>query len=132
VEAPEAGGEEASFVALPDGTLLVETGGGVEPFAAALAQRVEAPYRAQAARQAGSLWAVAARRIEVVRLPRPLGQEIELVAHDGERSLAVDGMPTPGGAPELERLAAARGYESYALQARRLDGDLWEIHLAPI
>jgi len=132
VEAPEAGGDEASFVALPDGTLLVETGGGVEPFAAALDERVEAPYRAQAVRRAGSLWAVAARRIEVVRLPGAQGDEIELTAHEGERSLAVDGMPTFGGVPELERLAAERGLDSYAAHASRLDGDLWEVRLAPL
>lgn len=132
VEAPEVGGDEAAFVALPDGTLLVETGDAVEALAAALDERVEAPYRAEAVRRQGSLWAVAARRIEVVRLPGAQGEEIEFTAHEGERSLRIDGMPTFGGVPELERLAAARGLDSYAVYAARLDADLWEVRLAPL
>lgn len=132
VEASDLSGEEAVFVALSDGTLLVEEGPEPLPLAEALAGRIERPYRARAVRRAGSLWAVGARRIEVARLPSAPGEEIELTVHEGERSLRIDGRPTTGLVPDLERLAADRRLASYALYAFRLEGDLWEVRLAPL
>lgn len=95
-------GDEATFVALPDGTLLVEDGGGdLAPLAGAVEQSVAPPYRAHAVRKGETVWAVAANRIEVRRLDR-LGDEIEEVE---------DGM---------------------VVRARRLDGDLWEVEATPL
>ncbi len=132
VDAPDLPGDAAAFVALADGTLLVEEGPQPAPLAAALTERLDPPYRAQAVRRSGRLWAVGGRRIEVARLPSASGQEIELTVHGGERSLRVDGLSTLATVPELERLAAERRLEAYAVHARRLDGDLWEVRLAPL
>jgi hypothetical protein len=132
VEAPELEGNELAFVALPDGTLLVEGEGDPEPLADALEGRLEPPYRAVAVRRDERNWGVAGRRIEVAQLPGVSGQELELSVNDGERSLRVDGMPSFGSLPTLERLAEAKGYASYAIHASRLDGELFEISVAPL
>jgi hypothetical protein len=77
-------------------------------------------------RRSGELWAVAARRIEVGRFAHD-GEEIELSVVDGERMLTVDGLRDWGSIPELEQPLA-----SYAVHARRLDGDLWEIRVSTL
>src|SRR5262249_28446904 len=81
VDAPDGEGDSARFAALPGGTLLVEEGpdGSLEALAAAVEESVRAPCRAQAARQDGSLWAVQARRIELIELPdAPGGDSLDL------------------------------------------------------
>jgi len=107
---------------LPDGTLL-----GV-PAQAVLANALELkpPYRAEAVRRDGDLWAVAARRIEVARFTHE-GSEIELTVVDGERTLTVDGLRDWGSIPELEQ-----PLRSYAVHARRLEGDLWETRVSTL
>lgn len=121
-EAPGLAGDEAEFVVLPDGTLVGEQ--AQVPLADALA--LEPPYRAEAVRREGDLWAAAARRIDVARFAHD-GDEIELSVVDGERTLTVDGLREWGSIPELERPLA-----SYAVHARRLDGDLWEVRVSPL
>jgi hypothetical protein len=105
---------------LPDGTLLGERA----QVRLADALELEPPYRAEAVRRDGELWAVAARRIDVAEF-RHAGDEIELSVVDGERTLTVDGERDWGSIPELEQSAA-----SYAVHARRLDGDLWELRVS--
>ena len=105
---------------LPDGTLLGER--LQAPLADAL--ELEPPYRAEAVRRDGDLWAVAARRIDVARFPHD-GEGIELTVVDGERTLTVDGARDWGSIPELEQPLRA-----YAVHARRLDGDLWELRVS--
>ena len=131
-EAPDLDGKELAFVALPDGTLLVEGEGDPGPLADALEGQLELPYRAVAVRRDERFWGVAARRIEVAKLPGLAGDEIELAVNDGERSLRVDGMPSFGSTPDLEHLAGERGLHSYVLRAERLDGDLFEVSLTPL
>jgi hypothetical protein len=134
-EAPALGGERASFAALPDGTLLVEAGdegADLTPLADAVETELERPYRAEAVRRDGPLWAVAARGIDVVELEDdPGGDELTLSARGGERELLVDGARTFGSIPALERLASER-YEAYAVRAVRLDGPLWEVEVSPL
>jgi hypothetical protein len=123
-DAPDLVGDEARFVALPDGTLLVEAGPdqSLEPLATAVEQALKPPYRARAARQGETLWAVQARRIEVLQLPGSLdGDSIELTRTADGTTLAI------GKIPELERRGEREGPE-YVVRAERLDGDLWEIH----
>ena len=75
------------------------------------------------------VWAVGARKIEVVELhPDVEGETIELSAVDGERTLEVDGSRAFGRLPQLERLAEGRA-EDYAVHASRLDGSLWEVRV---
>jgi len=126
--APALRGDEVEFVALPDGTLVVDDDfddQALTPLADAVEQSLPPPYRAQAVHRGGDTWAVAARRIHVVEMPEPVeGDELELSVADGERTLVVDGQPAFGSVPSLERLSS---HDAYVVRARRLDGDLWEV-----
>jgi hypothetical protein len=119
VEAPGIDGDTATFVVLPDGSVLVEDGAdsSLQPLADAIEQELPPPYRARAARQRGDLWAVQARRIEVMKIRNaPDGETIELTRD----ALVVDGERAFGSVPELEGLGDV-------VRAERLDGDLWEV-----
>jgi hypothetical protein len=120
-------GQRAAFVALPDGTLVVEDGpDDVQPLAEAVETELAAPYRAEAVRRGKHVWAVAARRIAVARLPEELeGDELELMANDGSHSLVVDGEQRFGSVAELERLLDGDG----VVRARRVDGADWEVQV---
>ena len=132
VEAPELAGDEVEFVVLADRSVLVDEEVGdatLEPLAYALEESLEPPYRAQGVRRSAGVWAVGARKIEVVELhPDVEGETIELSAVDGERTLEVDGSRAFGRLPQLERLAEGRA-EDYAVHASRLDGSLWEVRV---
>jgi hypothetical protein len=134
LEAPGVEGDAARFVALPDGSLLVEEGseGSLEPLAAAVEQQVRPPYRAEAVRRGETLWAVQARRIEVLELPdAPQGDVLDL-AHTADGTVfAVDEQRTFGSLPALEERGAREGRD-YAVHAERLDGDLWEVRAAAL
>jgi hypothetical protein len=134
-EATGLEGDEVSFVALPDGSLLVDEEVGDEslaPLADAIEEQIRPAYRARGVRRQGDVWAVAASKIEVVHLePDVAGDEIELVVRAGERTLTVDGARSFGGAPQLERLAERRSTD-YVVHASRLDGSLWEVKISPL
>lgn len=134
-EAAGLEGDEVSFVALPDGSLLVDEEVGDEslaPLADAVEEQLRPPYRARGVRRRGDVWAVAASKIEVVELePDVAGDEIELVSRAGERTLTVDGARSFGSAPRLERLAERRSSD-YVVHASRLDGSLWEVKISPL
>jgi hypothetical protein len=132
-EAPGIGGHEVDFVALPDGSLIVdeEQGeGDLTPLADAVEAQISAPYRARAVRKREDVWAVAARRVEVATFTAE-GEEIDLSQHEGARTLLVDGMPASGNVPELEDIGARQG-ESFVVRAKRLDGDTWEVVADPL
>jgi hypothetical protein len=135
VEGGGAAGDEVEFVVLADGTYVVESDGvtDVAPFAAALADSVEAPYRALAVRRP-EVWAVGAVAIEVEQLePDPRGNELELTWNGSELELTIDELPVdPAQAAALERLAASRVNGAYAAHAHRLRGDLWELSVLPL
>lgn len=134
VDAPGNPGDEAEFLALPDGRLVVESGpSGFDPsaLAAALVRSLDPPYRALARRRSG-LWAVGARSLDVRRLdPAPDGDEIEVVQDGGAIAIRVDGMPSTRAVPELERIGDARS-GTYVVRARRLDGALFEVEVEPL
>jgi hypothetical protein len=123
-------GDELSFVALADGTYVLESPGHADPspFAAALTESIAPPYRALAVRRP-ELWAVGAVAIEVARLdPDPRGDDLQLTWNGDRLDLSVDGVPAdPARASALERIAAARVRGSYAAHAHRVRGDLWEL-----
>lgn len=129
-DAPDLDGTEAGFVVLPDGTVLAETEDlDVESLADALEANLAPPYRAQAVRREGTLWAVAARRIQVETVPEEIdGDRVVLTTRHGERTIEVDGSAAFGSIPTLERLAAADA----VVVARRLDEALWEVEVAPL
>lgn len=119
VEAPGIDGGAATFVVLPDGSVLVEEGSdsSLQQLADGVEHAIQPPYRARAARQRDDMWAVQAKRIEVKQLRNPPdGDSIELT-RDG---LLVDGARAFGSVPELEGLGDV-------VRAERLDGDLWEV-----
>jgi len=134
VDAPGVDGDAVRFVTLPDGSVLVEDGpdSPLDPLAAAVEQELKPPYRARAARQGETLWAIQARRIEVLRIPDgPDGDGIELTHTADGTTYAVDDVQQFGTVPVLEERGAREGAE-YTVRAERLDGDLWEIRAAAL
>jgi hypothetical protein len=125
VSAPDLAGDRREFVALAPGELVVLGEGEAGPLAAAIERELGPPYRAEAVRRENGLWAVAGRRIEVVRLPETDGEEIELVCQDGERTLIVDGDRSFGSMPALER-------DGHVVRAHRIAGDAWEVESNPL
>lgn len=105
VEVEGIPGGEVHFRALPDGTLVVDEDvpdGSLVPLADAVEATLVPPYRAEAVRRGESVWAVAARTIEVRELPGTIADELELVE---------DGQVTIG---------------------RRLDGDFFEVEVTAL
>jgi hypothetical protein len=112
-------GDEATFVVLAD-EIVIESGpDDVSVLADAIS--LDAPFRADAVRRSPGVWAVAARRIEVVRLAGQDGDELEQTRHGGELTFLVDGDRRFGSVPALER------NEDYTVRARRLVAELWEV-----
>jgi hypothetical protein len=134
VEAPGLTGDEARFVVLKDGTLVDESEGPERPLAV-LADGVEAaisrPYRAEALRRDGDMWAVAADRIEVVEARGLAGDEAQLVVTAADRSLTVDDQRVLASAPAFEAAGRKVGAE-FVVNATRLYGDLWQVQANPL
>jgi hypothetical protein len=112
-EQPELTGDELGFVALADGRTLPPEADGL---ARALDEVLERPYRAEAVRRSGTLWAAGAVRIQVLEGDAPgVATALELVVQPGEEPpFAIDRRPP------------------YVLRARRLDGPLWEVETTPL
>jgi len=133
-EAEGIDGNAVRWVALPDGTLLVEDGpdSSLEALAAAVEEQLKPPYRARAARQNGDLWAAQAMRLEVIALRNaPDGDRIDVARNGDTTTLVVDGREEFGSVPELEARGEREG-PAFAVQAERLDGDLFEVRAAPL
>jgi hypothetical protein len=132
-EAPGLPGDDVEFVALPDGSLVVDEDvpdGTLAPLADALS--LAAPYHAFGLRQDADVWSVAAKRVQVVEVPEHVeGDEIRLVVTDETRTLAVDEMPSSASIPSLEAFAAEQ-FGSFVLHASRLDDLLWEVTVIPL
>jgi hypothetical protein len=126
--------DEVRFVALDDGTLVVDGDEDLDlaPLAEAIEQELQLPYRAHTVRADDDAWTAAAEAIELVELPRELeGEQLELTVRQGERMLIVDGAPAFGDTSELDQLGAERG-DDYVVQASRVDGDLWDVRVLPL
>lgn len=133
-EAPDVEGDAVRFVSLPDGSLLVEEGtdSPLDALAGAVEQEVRPPYRARAIRRGETLWAIEARRIEVLPIPdAPGGEVIDLTRTADGSTLAVDGEQIFGSLPVLEQRGEREGSE-YTVHAEHLDGDLWEVRAAAL
>jgi hypothetical protein len=132
-EAPDLEGTELHFVVLPNGDIVVdedEPDGTIAPLAEAIEESLDRPYRAEAVRRDGDVWAVGAERIQVAELDAP-GEELQLAANGGERTLTVDGERSFGTVPELEQLGATLGRD-YVVRARRVAGSVWEVEASPL
>jgi hypothetical protein len=133
-EAPDVEGDAVRFVSLADGTLLVEDGADspLDALAAAVEQQLRPPYRARAVRRGDALWAIEAKRIEVLSIPdAPAGDAID-VTHTAEGTeVAVDGARIFGSIPVLEQLGQREGTD-FTVHAERLDDDVWEVRAAAL
>jgi hypothetical protein len=130
----ELDADEVSFVALADGTLIVDGDeeGDLAGLAEAVERELQPPYRARAVRTDEQGWTIAAEAIDVVELDRELeGDELELTVRGGERMLLVDGTPAVGDTRALEQLGEARG-DDFVVRATRVDGDLWDVRVLPL
>jgi len=134
-EAPDLEGDEVEFVVLPDRSILVDEEVGdapLGPLADAIEETLEPPYRVKGVRRTDSVWAVGARKIQVLDLrPDVEGETIELTSVADERTMTVDGSHAFGRVPQLEAAGEERGPD-YALRANRLDGSLWEVDVTPL
>jgi hypothetical protein len=134
VNAPGLAGDTIAFTTLAGGDVLIDEEQGdadVSALADAVEKEIEPPYRARAARQSGDLWAVLANRIDVQRVSFPRADTLELSRKDSWQELRVDGEPSMGRAPELERLGERAGADFF-VKAERLDGDLWEVRVTAL
>jgi hypothetical protein len=98
-------GNEVHFTALPDGTLLVDEdvpAGALSALAEAVEASVKPPYLAEGVRRSESIWAVAAKRIEVRAFAGHEEDELELVEDD------------------------------HVILGHRLDGDLFHVEVTPL
>jgi hypothetical protein len=134
-QAPDLPGEEVEYVALEDGTLVVDEDvpdGALTPLADALEGRISAPYHGYAFWKQDDVWTVAAKRVQVVEVPEDVeGDEVELAVNDGARSIVVDGERSRENIPSLEAFAAQQ-FGSFVLHASRLDDTLWEVRVLPL
>ncbi len=91
-----------------------------------------APYRARAVRQNERLWAVQARRLDVLKIKEaPEGDTLDLTHTREDTELQADGRRIFGSVRALEERGAREGPE-YSVHAERLDGDLWEVRAAAL
>ena len=131
--APTLTGESVTFVALEDGTLVVNEDvpdGALTPIAEALEEMVSTPYRAAAAKNEGDLWTAVAESMRVVALPGLGVDTVDLTVVGGERTLTLGADQTQDALPALDELASE--HESVALHAERVDGDLFAVDVFPL
>lgn len=128
----DAPGDELAYVVLDDKVVIESDGELPTDVTGAFEGRLKPPYRVVGVRRGEGLWALGARRIETVEVPGLEGDEIALAVGEEGTTLLVDGAQRFGSIPALEHLARNRGFEWYALQAERVDGDVWELRLTAL
>jgi hypothetical protein len=131
---PSLAGNEVEFTTLPNGDVIVEKekgDGDLSPLADSVERKLDPPYRAVAARQDGDLWGVGAKQIQVAKFQLAEGDAVELSANDGAREVRVEGEPSDVEVPELARLGEQAGTD-YCVEARRIDGDFWEVEVSAL
>ena len=125
---PGLPGESVSFVALEDGSLVVDEDvpdGSLSPLADALEENISPPYRATAVRDDGDVWSVSAQHLSVAEIPGIEGDVVELSVVGGNREVSIDGERATEWAPALDALAEGSG--DTVVRAERIDGDLFTI-----
>jgi hypothetical protein len=134
-EDPLLRADHYAFVALPDGTLVVD--GDVDEdlsrLADAVEQKLAPPYRADALRVDDRFWAIEAKQVDIVELPDELGDVLELTQYGEDVTLTVDGAPAdPNDAPTPLCDLGERSGSDYAVLASRLDDTLFEVYVTPL
>ena len=132
-DAPLLTGGSVTFVALEDGTLIVNEDvpdGALGPIADTIEEMVGPPYRAAAARGEGDLWNAVAESVRIVELGDVASDEVELTVVDGERTLTFGDEQTDRALPALDALAAE--HDAVAIHAERVDGNLFAVDVFPL
>jgi hypothetical protein len=134
-EAPDLPGEDVEFVVLEDGTLIVDDDlpdDALSPLADALDATLEAPYHVYAHRREGDAWVAAAVLVDVAEVPEDIDADtVEIVVRDGEHMTVVGGDLASDRIESLEAVAE-EDFESYFLEATRIDERLWEVTVNPL
>ena len=126
--APDLTGDTASFVALDDGTLVIDDDvpdHSLGPLADAIEEMLKPPYRAAAVRSDGDAWTAVAEKITIVQLPGLEGDVVDLSVVGGTRELTIDDEPASRSLPALDALTEEQG--DVALHAERVDDDLFAV-----
>jgi hypothetical protein len=128
-DAPSIPGDAVHFIALADGTLVVDEDvpdGALAPLAHLIEESIAAPYRAEGFREDGTLWNVGANRVQVVELPADfVGESVDLTRVGGTRTLEVDGTASSADVAPLDELGDRQEGDDFAVHAERLDDTLW-------
>jgi hypothetical protein len=133
--APGLAGDKVAFTTLPNGDVIVEReqgDGDLSPFADAIEQKIEPPYRAVASRQDGDLWGVGAQLIEVAQFAFAEGDAVELSMNEGAQEVRVDGEPSDAQVPPLVQLGEKLAGDNYCVEAKRIDGDFWQVEVSAL
>ena len=131
--APALTGDSATFVALEDGTLIVNEDlpdGALAPLADTIEEMLAPPYRAAAARGEGDVWNAVAESVQLVELPDIRADEVELTVVDGERTLTLGDEQVDLAVPALDALAEE--HEAVAIHGERVDGDVFTVDVFPL
>jgi hypothetical protein len=131
--APLLTGDSATFVALEDGTLVVNDDlpdGSLAPLAEAIEEMLAPPYRAAAARGEGDSWNAVAESVRIVEMTGVAADELELTVVDGERTLTLGDETTTQSLPPLDALAAE--HDDVAIHAERVDRHLFAVDVFPL
>ena len=131
--APALTGDSTTFVALDDGTLIVNDDlpdGALGPVADAIEEMLPPPYRAAAARAEGDSWNAVAESVQIVELAGISSDEVELTLVDGERTLTLGNEQSDQAVPALDALAEE--HEAVAIHAERVDGNTYAVDVFPL
>jgi hypothetical protein len=131
--APALTGDSVTFVALSDGTLVVNedvSDGSLTPVADQIEEMVAPPYRAAAARNEGDMWTAVAESVRIVDLAGIEVDELELTMVGGERTLTLGDVQSDRALPALDALAEGEG--DVAIHAERVDGDVFAVDVFPL
>jgi len=127
--APDLTGSELTFVALADGTLVVDADvpdGSVTPLADALEQELAPPYEAAAARAGSGTWTVAAYAVLIAAAEPGEGETAELARVGGLVTAKLDDVDVPVVEAPPALVALLDGLEGdAAVTADRLDDTTW-------
>jgi hypothetical protein len=129
--APDLPGDTLSFVALEDGTLVVDDDvpdGSVTPLAEAIEKELAPPYEAAAVcrEDEDGIWRVAAVRVLLAPAGPDDAEHVELAHVGGELTATIDGAEAPSGSAPRGLLDLLEDLDGdAALTAERLDETTW-------
>ena len=130
-DAPELTGDTVSFVALGDGTLVVDDDipdGSATPLADAIEKELEPPYEAAGVRREdeGGIWRVAAVAVLIAPAEPGVTERVELARVGGDVSATIDGAEAAAGSAPPGLLELLDGLDGdAAVTAERLDETTW-------